>query len=105
LGVVFARTISLEVRPSVLDDVLGILRERVLPATQARAGSRGSMVLVDRATGKVVVLTRWETQEASRTDDTGRVIQQQIAELSRYVTSVMLSERYEVAHELGSQTT
>ncbi len=99
----FVRTISLEVRPSVLDDVLGILREKVLPVTQARAGFRSGMVMVDRATGKVVVLTRWESQETSRADDTGRVIQQQIAELSRYVTSVMLTERYEVAYELPGQ--
>ena len=100
----FARTISIEVRPSVLDDVLGILSDKVLPVTQARAGSRGCSVLVDRSTGKVVVLTFWESQDASRADDTGRIIQQQIAELSRFVTSVMLTERFEVAFELSGPT-
>ncbi len=98
----FARTISIEVRPSVLDDVLKILREKVLPVTQAKSGSRGCSVLVDRGTGKVVVLTLWESQDASRADDTGKIIQQQISELSRYVTSVMLTERYEVAFELAA---
>jgi hypothetical protein len=98
---VFARTISMEVRPSVLDDVLGILRDKVLPVVQTRAGMKACSVFVDRAVGKVVVLTVWQTQEGSRADDTGRLIQQQIGQLSRYVTSVMVTDRYEVAMEVG----
>ena len=101
----FARTTEMEVRPSVLEDILGILKDKVLPVTQTRAGMRSSSVLVERASGKVVVLTVWETQEAARADDTGKLIQQHIAELSRYVTSVMVTERYEVAFQLESSTT
>ena len=86
----------MEVRPSVLEDVLAILRDKVLPVTQTRAGMKGCSVFVDRATGKVVVLSLWQSQEASRADDTGRLIQQALAELSRYVTSVMATDRYEV---------
>jgi quinol monooxygenase YgiN len=95
----------MEVRPSVLDDVLAVLRDKALPVAQAKPGMKSGTVLVDRAVGRVVVLTVWESQEASRADDTGRVIQQSLEELSRYVTSVMTTERYEVAFELPGLAT
>ena len=90
----------MEIRPSVLDDVLGILRDKVMPVMLTRAGMKGCSVLVDRATGKVVVLSLWQSQEASRADDTGRLVQQALAELSRYVTSVMATDRYEVVIQM-----
>ena len=41
-------------------------RERVLPTLQQQAGFKGVYVLLDRARGKMLGITLWESEEAAR---------------------------------------
>jgi hypothetical protein len=97
----FARTITIEARPSVVDDTLRLIREQVYPVTEQRPGMLGALLLADRTKGRIVSITLWETEESMRADDTGKLLQQRISEVSHYITSVMISERFEVALHLG----
>jgi hypothetical protein len=80
----------------MLDELLGIIDGKVFPTTRQSEGSAGGMVLVDRSTGKVIAITLWDTEESMRADQTGKLLQQRISEVSRHITSVMISERYEI---------
>jgi hypothetical protein len=52
--------------PSRLDEVTAHTRDVVLPMARELAGYKGMIGMADRATGKVVAITFWETEQAMR---------------------------------------
>src|SRR5947209_9995975 len=49
-----------------VDQALKNLREQVIPAVKQIPGNAGLISLVDRATGKSIGITLWESEEALR---------------------------------------
>lgn len=60
----FARVSTLQGPPDRLDDGIKALQEQVLPAAKEMRGFRGILGLADRATGKMVGITLWESEDA-----------------------------------------
>ncbi len=60
----FARVSTLQGPPDRLDDGIKVLQEQVLPAAKEMRGFRGILGLADRATGKMVGITLWESEDA-----------------------------------------
>jgi quinol monooxygenase YgiN len=58
-----ARVTSLDGSPDDVDTGIASFRENVVPFTKEQGG-KGSMLLVDRASGKAVAITLWEDEEA-----------------------------------------
>jgi heme-degrading monooxygenase HmoA len=50
--------------PSGIDKVTARARDEVLPAARGLAGFKGMLAMGDRATGKVVAITFWESEQA-----------------------------------------
>ncbi len=64
-GEVFARITTIgEAPPQRLDDMTHEIIEHVLPALRQQDGFSGALVLVERASGKVLGLTLWESEQA-----------------------------------------
>jgi heme-degrading monooxygenase HmoA len=85
-----------EADPSTADDAITFVREKIIPEARQLDGNRGLLLLVDRATGKGLTVTFWETEEAMRaTEETAsRMRNDATAALDEDITGV---ERYEVA--------
>jgi hypothetical protein len=62
----FARTTSIRGSSQAVDQGAAQLRDEQLPALQGTAGFVGLSMLADRETGRCVVTTAWETEEALR---------------------------------------
>ena len=61
----FARITTIgEAPPERLDDMTHESREHVLPALRQQDGFSGALVFVERASGKVLGLTLWESEQA-----------------------------------------
>ena len=61
----FARVTTIgEAPPERLDDMTHEIREHVLPALRQQDGFSGFLVLLERASGKVLGLTLWESEQA-----------------------------------------
>src|SRR5262245_16333715 len=58
-----ARLTTIEADTERIDEGLTLLREQVIGQGPPQAGAQGAYVLVDRATGRVVILTLWDTEE------------------------------------------
>jgi heme-degrading monooxygenase HmoA len=58
----FARVITAQPGPQGLDSFIGIAREQ-LPDASQQPGFNGFYVLTSAETGKVVVISLWETRE------------------------------------------
>ena len=56
-----ARVTSIQVSPDKIEEATRITRDIIIPAAQREKGFKGYMVLGDRATGKSLSITFWET--------------------------------------------
>jgi heme-degrading monooxygenase HmoA len=58
----FARVITAQAGPQGFDDFIGVVREQ-LPAAGQQPGFNGFYVLTNAETGKVMIISLWETRE------------------------------------------
>ena len=62
----FARVSTLQGPPDQVDEGIRAVQEQVIPAARQMRGFQGMLALADRATGKMVGITLWETEDALR---------------------------------------
>ncbi len=59
----YARITTTQMSPYRVDEAIGVVREQVIPAAQQQEGFKGYIMLVDRGTGKNIVITLWEEEK------------------------------------------
>lgn len=58
----YARITTTLISPYRMDEAINTIREQVVPAAQQQQGYKGYIMLVDRGTGKSIVITMWEEE-------------------------------------------
>jgi hypothetical protein len=61
---VFARSTTVQVRPSSIDAAVARVRDDVMPAVPAAEGCLGLSMLVNPTSGRCIVTTAWQTEQA-----------------------------------------
>jgi quinol monooxygenase YgiN len=75
-----ARTTTISADPARVDAGIADVRNNVLPAVSGMDGCTGLSMLCDRSTGRCIVTTAWESEEAmAATRDTMRRMREQAA--------------------------
>ena len=67
----FGRMTTLEGSPESVDGGIAALREQVFPGVRDMAGFKGMIGFADRATGKMMAVTLWETEEQMKASEEG----------------------------------
>ena len=80
---------------AAIEDVLGLVEERVLPLVTADAGSRGAAVFADRENGRVVATTAWISEQARAASNTALAPLR--AEAERLMKGTMHVSEWEIA--------
>ena len=62
----YARSTTIQAQPSSIDAGVAHIRDAVMPRLQEVDGCVGLSLLADQRTGRCIVTTAWETQEAMR---------------------------------------
>ena len=62
----YARSTTMRVRPDALEDLVAYVRDDVMPTVTDLEGCIGLSLLTDRDTGRCIVTSAWETEEAMR---------------------------------------
>jgi heme-degrading monooxygenase HmoA len=62
----FARMTTLQGSSNTIADGIKTVEEQVIPAARKMAGFKGMIALADRATGKMIGITLWESEAAMR---------------------------------------
>ena len=91
-----ARVTFAQVQLEKTDEVVQLIRDSVLPAAQQQQGFKGILSLIDRATGKGITITLWETEADMKAGETG-YYQEQLAKFAQFFTSAPTREGYEVS--------
>ena len=58
----FARVVTFQGKPDKVDAGIRFMKEQANPTIRKIAGSKGTYTLVDRKSGKLVVVALWETE-------------------------------------------
>jgi hypothetical protein len=65
----FARTTTIQADLAKIDDGIAFVRDQVTPAITAIEGCAGISMLVDRASGRCIATSSWESEEALRASE------------------------------------
>ena len=60
----FARVSTIQAPTEGIDEGARLIQERVIPDMQRQRGYQGGYWMIDRQTGRTLVVTLWESQEA-----------------------------------------
>ena len=79
----YARSTTIQGQPSSIDAGIAHTRDSVMPALEGIDGCVGLSLLVDRTSGRCIVTTSWESEDAMRaSEESIRPIRDRAAELS-----------------------
>ena len=92
----FAQLTTMLCLPEKLDEVAGLYEEHVLPLTQAQMGYRGLYLLLDRASGKAVAISLWDSEGDADSYAGSAQHQDQLTRLSAYLVATPYGQGYEV---------
>ena len=59
----YARITTTQMSPYRLDEAISLVQEQVIPAARQQGGFKGYLMLVDRGSGKNIVITLWEEEK------------------------------------------
>jgi heme-degrading monooxygenase HmoA len=96
----YARLFTIQVNLERVDEFVQLWHSAMLPTAQAQKGWKAARLLVDRGTGKVVVVGFWETEADALASGTGSAYaDKQRAILGDLISTPPVIEHYEVAGE------
>jgi heme-degrading monooxygenase HmoA len=85
--------------PSRVDDVLALVRDAGLPAMRQQPGFRNAYVGVDRATGRGLVVSIWDTQEQANFTNSPDFVARLRAAAGEQAVAAMQVTIYEVTDQ------
>ena len=91
-----ARQSTLQGKPTQLEAGIKNFNEQILPALKQLKGFAGAQFLADRKSGKVIVTTYWETEQALRDSEAKANDLRRTAADKVGSTGTPLVERFEV---------
>lgn len=59
----FARVVTFQGKPDKINAGISFMKDQVSPTIRKMAGSKGAYTLVDRKSGKLMVMALWETEK------------------------------------------
>jgi heme-degrading monooxygenase HmoA len=88
---------TVQVQPDKVDELIRLYKE-MAQATQAQ-GLKGARLLTNRATGKVLIIGRWEAEADAKAFESSPTFQAAAANLGAMLTAPPTREYYEVSLE------
>ena len=93
----YARVTTSQVDPSKAEEVEAIMQDIVLPMLRQQKGFKNYIPFVDRASGKAITVTVWETEEDRQaSDQSGEFYKEAIAKVTPFFKAPPIVENYEV---------
>ena len=92
----YARVTFSQISPDKMEDVLGVLRDKMLPVASQQKGYKGYLLLGDQ-TGKGISITFWETEDdRAASDQPSEYYRDVMAQLAPFFKGPPSVENHEV---------
>ena len=95
----YARVATFQFQSGKLDEANQIANESIIPAIRQQAGLKSFFGLLDRTTGKAMLITFFETEADMKAGVSDGFIQQQAAKLAPLLAGTPVTDFYEVAFQ------
>lgn len=96
----YARTVTIQVRPNMVDEAQKLFSESVIPAAKQQKGFEGALLLSDPNSGKGMSVTLWETEADLKAGEGSGYFQEQIAKVGPLLVGPPTREVFMVAAKL-----
>jgi heme-degrading monooxygenase HmoA len=93
-----ARVVTMQIKSSKVSEAVRIFRESVIPAAEKQQGFKGGLLLMDRAAGKGLSITMWETEADMRATEAGGYLAEQIEKFAALLAAPLTREAFEVRY-------
>lgn len=97
VGSLYGRVTTVMFQQGKIDEGTRILRDSILPEARKQQGFDGLLSLVDRATGKGVVLSCWDGEADMRSSESSGFYQAQVAKLQPLFIVQPTRDAYEMS--------
>ena len=92
----FARVTFSQIQPAKADEAESIMRDIVLPMMRQQKGFKNYCSFVDRASGKAITITVWETEaDRQASDQPSDYYREAIAKVAPFFMAPPVVENYE----------
>ena len=96
-----ARLMIAQVSPENIDEFIQLWHDKILLTYQEQMGWKNARLLVDRQTGKAILISLWETEAEGQASGTGSAQGQKVhAIIGHLLTGRPVVEHYEVAGDV-----
>lgn len=92
----YARMISVTIRPGHEDDLMELVTSRILPIAREMDGFIDAVALIDRPTGRWIMITLWTNAHCLEAAETSGHIMAQLAHAAPLITGPAIRETFEV---------
>jgi quinol monooxygenase YgiN len=93
----YARVTFSQVSPDRIDEAVSLLRDSLVPAARQQKGFKGYLLLGDRAVGKGISISMWETEsDRAASDQPSEYYREVTARIAPFFTAQPVVENYEV---------
>ena len=96
-GSMHARVVTYIGQLGKASEIVRGYHEQITPAARQQPGFAGGLLLTDPATGKVIVISLWETEAAMVKGEADGYMQTQLARIRRLAASTPVLEHFEVS--------
>ena len=93
----YARVLMAQPEPGKTDELIQLIRDSVIPEVKQEVGFKGLLLLNERATGRGISITLWETPVDLRASETSGYLQQQLSKVASLLTEPPEIGVYEVS--------
>jgi heme-degrading monooxygenase HmoA len=95
----YARVLTAQVQPDQLDNLIKAIMNSGLADAEAYPGFRGTYGLVDRSTGRGMLITLWESARDLEEVEASGILARTLSEIIGCLEGPAVRETYEVAIE------
>jgi len=93
----YARLTTVQVRLDKTDEATDLYANSIVPAARQQPGYQGAWLFVDRAIGRSVSVTLWDTMEDMEASEASGFYQEQLGKIAPLMTAPPAREAFEVA--------
>ena len=93
----FARVLTAQTKPGMMDELIRIIRNSVIPEVRHEVGFKGLLLLNERTTGRGISITLWETPVDLKASETSGYLQKQLDKVVPLLSEPPVIGVYEVS--------